>query len=337
MIEDKIEIMIPTYNRAKYLNQTLNSLLQSPFKDCKITIRDNATPDDTPKICEKYANLFGNMNIIRNKKNIGGNANIIRCYEEAEAPFVWVLADNDLLNFDGCEDFINAIESEKYDMIMCSSGNYLYSKTNNPTFNTPGLSELLREKNSKENYLENSAHDLVSIIQRYYFSVCSFIPTAIYKTSLIDFDYLLEGYNYISRSYPHFPLLVKVLNENGLTYKTKKDIVLIQENPNPLEIGALNYYSRRLECALLVEDRTFRDYATKEPKGGMIYQSFAHIITSKVENEENRRQYLFKLIFVGYELKGFFVGTFYAILFVLFFLIPKSICRYIFKKRWDIE
>lgn len=40
------------------------------------------------------------MHIIRNKKNIGGNANIIRCYEEAEAIYVWVLADNDLLNFE---------------------------------------------------------------------------------------------------------------------------------------------------------------------------------------------------------------------------------------------
>ena len=47
------------------------------------------------------------MHIIRNKKNIGGNANIIRCYEE-------VLADNDLLNFDNCDDLIDAIESEKY-------------------------------------------------------------------------------------------------------------------------------------------------------------------------------------------------------------------------------
>ena len=37
MIEDKFEIMIPTYNRASYLDYTLNKLLNSPFKDCKIT------------------------------------------------------------------------------------------------------------------------------------------------------------------------------------------------------------------------------------------------------------------------------------------------------------
>lgn len=229
MIEDKLEIMIPTYNRAQYLDQTLNSLLNSPFKNCKITIRDNASPDDTPKVCDKYSRLFGNMHIIRNKKNIGGNANIIRCYEEAEAIYVWVLADNDLLNFDNCDDLIDAIESEKYGLIMCSSGNYAYKYTDNPTFDTPGLAELIKETpNSNNNYLENSAHDLVSIIKRYYFTVGSFIPCLIYKTDIIDSDYLIEGYNYISRSYPHFPLLNKALEENVFTYKTEKDIVLMQ-------------------------------------------------------------------------------------------------------------
>ena len=48
MIEDKIEIMIPTYNRANYLNDTLNALLNSPFKNCRITVRDNASLDNTP-------------------------------------------------------------------------------------------------------------------------------------------------------------------------------------------------------------------------------------------------------------------------------------------------
>ena len=37
MIEEKIEIVIPTFNRASYLNDTLQYLLDSPFKNCKIT------------------------------------------------------------------------------------------------------------------------------------------------------------------------------------------------------------------------------------------------------------------------------------------------------------
>ena len=126
MIEDKIEILIPTYNRAQLLDNTLNSLLNSPFKDCKIIVRDDASVDETPEICEKYSKLFKNMKIIRNIKNRGLNANTLSSYAEATLPYVWILADNDFLNFDDCDDFIEAIESEKYDMILCSSSWYAY-------------------------------------------------------------------------------------------------------------------------------------------------------------------------------------------------------------------
>lgn len=337
MIEDKIEIMIPTYNRAKYLDRTLNSLLNSPFKDCKITIRDNASPDDTPKVCEKYISKFKNLRIIRNNKNIGGDANIIRSYEKAELEYVWVLADNDLLNFDNCDDFINAIESEKYGLIICSSGNFLYETTDHPTFETPGLSEYLKKNNNKENYLENTAEELVDIIKQYYFSIVSFIPSGIYKTDLIDYDYLIEGYNYISRKYPHFPLLVKALNENVLTYKTEKDIVLIQENPDEWDVGAIDFYSRRLDCALLLENKKYRDYAYRDPKGGLIYQTLAYTVVSKVKKEQNVRKHLFNLIIVIFKLKGFFKGIFYAIMLLLFSCIPRSICKYVYKKRFGDE
>ena len=334
MIEDKIEIMIPTYNRAKYLDRTLNSLLNSPFKNCKITVRDNASPDDTPLICEKYADKFENITIIRNNKNIGGDGNIIRSYETATKEYVWVLADNDLLNFDDCKDFIEAIESEKYGLIICSSGNFLFEETPHPTFETKGLSEYIKENSDKSNHLENTAEELVSIIKQYYFSVTSFIPSAIYKTELIDSDYLIKGYEYISRKYPHFPLLVKALEENVLTYKTKKDIVLIQDNPDEWDVGALEFYSKRLDVALIVKDKKFREYASRDPKGGIIYQTLAYYVVGKVKNQENLRSQMTDLIIVVYKLKGLLKGTFYAILFLLFLLIPRKICEIVYNKRF---
>lgn len=334
MIEDKIEIMIPTYNRASYLDRTLNSLLNSPFKNCKITVRDNASPDDTPTVCEKYINKLKNLNIIRNNKNIGGDGNIIRCYEEATKEYVWVLADNDLLNFDKCQDFIDAIESEKYGIIICSSGNFLYEKTPNPTFETEGLSEYLKKNNNKNNYLENTAEDLVSVIKQYYFSVTSFIPSTIYRTELIDSNYLIKGYEYISRKYPHFPLLVKALEENVLTYKTLNDIVLIQENPDEWDIDALEFYAKRLDVALIVKNKKFREFAAKDPKGGIIYQTLAYYTVGKVKKQKNLRKQMFNLISVVYKLKGFIKGTLYAILFLTFLLIPKKICEYAYNKRF---
>lgn len=333
MIEDKLEIMIPTYNRATYLDRTLNSLLNSPFKDCKITVRDNASLDDTPKVCNKYLKLFSNINVIRNKINIGGNANILRCYEESTMTYVWVLADNDLLNFDYCDDFISAIESEKYGLILCSSGNYITSNSEIPSFDSEGLSEVLKNNSNKSNYLENTAEELTLIIKKYYFTVTSFIPSTIYKTSLFDSNLFIESYNYISQTYPHFPILVKALEDNVLTYKTKNDVVLIQENPGDGEIGPLSFYSRRLECALLVKDKKFREFASNSSDGGILYNSLAHIVVGKATNEENMKRYFINLIATIFKLKGWFFGFFYFILIGFFYLIPKFICDYAYKLK----
>ena len=332
MIEDKLEIMIPTYNRAKYLDYTLNALLHSPFKDCRIIVRDNASPDNTPEICEKYSKLFKNFVIIRNKFNIGGNANILRCYEDASLDYVWVLADNDLLNFDDCEDFVEAIDSEKYGLIICCSASFAYSTTDEPSFDY-GFANLLEKESDKKNYLENTAEELVSIIKNYYFSANSFISSGIYKTSLIDSDYLIQGYDYIHYYFPHFPLFVKALNENVLTYKTKKDVVLLQENPKGSFIFGVDIHARSLNCALLLKDKKYRKYASQLHAHGLLYISLGMIITGKYLNEKNMRSHIIDLIIVIYKLKGLIFGTFYAIPILLGYLIPKKLCVWIFNNK----
>ena len=334
MIEDKIEIVIPTYNRAQFLDNTLNSLLNSPFKDCKITIRDNNSPDETPKICEKYSKLFKNMVIIRNKKNIGGSANILRSYEESTLPYVWVLADNDLLNFDDCEDFIEAIESEKYDLIICCSSWYAYNKNKNPTFKTAAnISELIKLKNNSENYLENKAQDLLYMIEGYYFTITTFIPSTVYKTSFIDPSSIKKGYECASLSLPHYAFLAKAINENSLTYKTKKDVILLQENPDDWEIGNFSYITRRLSCAYLIEEKKFVNFALQLINGGLAYNIFSHIIVAKAINEENFRTNVINLIGTMYKLKGWFIGFLYNILIIFSYIIPRQLCKYAYKKK----
>ncbi|MDR2622994.1 MAG: glycosyltransferase [Methanobrevibacter sp.] len=54
MIEKKIEIVIITYNRHRYLKNTLSQLLKSPFLKCKLTILDNCSNDDTENVCNHF-------------------------------------------------------------------------------------------------------------------------------------------------------------------------------------------------------------------------------------------------------------------------------------------
>ena len=334
MIEEKLEIVIPTYNRANFLDYTLNSLLNSPLKDCKITIRDNASPDNTPEICENYLKLFKNLHVIRNDKNIGGNANLLRSYENATYPYVWVLADNDKLNFDYCGELIDAIETEKYDLIICSSGWYVYHKNENPTFEDNGIYELIEEyRKNDENYLENNAQDLVEILKRYFFIITTFIPSSIYRTSIFDDETIMKAYDYILLSHPHYAFILKILDENALTYKTKHDLVMIQENPDDWEIQKFNWYKRYISCTTLINDKTIQKYAMQLYKQGFLYSSVTNIIIAKAHDEKFLKENIYEFIGTTLKLKGVFKGFFYSISFLLAYLIPKRICVYLFNKR----
>ena len=45
MIEEKLEIVLITYNRYKDLENTLKQFLNGPFSECMFTILDNCSND----------------------------------------------------------------------------------------------------------------------------------------------------------------------------------------------------------------------------------------------------------------------------------------------------
>lgn len=71
-----LSICIPTYNRAKYLEKSIESVIcQNEFKakQVEIVICDNASTDNTEEIVGKYADKYDNFFYYRNKKNIHGD------------------------------------------------------------------------------------------------------------------------------------------------------------------------------------------------------------------------------------------------------------------------
>lgn len=72
-VQPLVSICIPTYNRSECLIQTLNSIIDQPeFKDGRVdvVINDNASTDDTEKVCFTYAAKYKGIHYFRNAKNI---------------------------------------------------------------------------------------------------------------------------------------------------------------------------------------------------------------------------------------------------------------------------
>ena len=64
----KVDIILPNYNSAKYLSETIDSIINQTFKNWKLIIIDDNSNIETHKILENYTS-YPNINIIRLKKN----------------------------------------------------------------------------------------------------------------------------------------------------------------------------------------------------------------------------------------------------------------------------
>lgn len=93
-----LTIAIPTYNRNATLLKHLEHLLPQMTSECRLLIIDNAS--DVP-VSQTLAGLLARfpdvqVEIKRNRANIGANANILRCFELCETTWLWTLSDDDV-------------------------------------------------------------------------------------------------------------------------------------------------------------------------------------------------------------------------------------------------
>ena len=95
----KLSICIPTFNRAKYLSNCLQSIISmNKPKGLKyeVCISDNGSNDNTKEIVLKAKKkIYINYN--KNETNLGIPRNFIKVVSMAAGEFVWLIGDDDLL------------------------------------------------------------------------------------------------------------------------------------------------------------------------------------------------------------------------------------------------
>jgi glycosyltransferase involved in cell wall biosynthesis len=95
MSASKVNIAIPTYNRAHLLALTLTSVLQQDYADFEVTILDNASTDNTAKFVSSIEDL--RVKYHRNPHTIGMFRNWNRAIETNSSMYLCILGDDDLL------------------------------------------------------------------------------------------------------------------------------------------------------------------------------------------------------------------------------------------------
>lgn len=118
----KLDVYILTYNRAKYLSETIRSVLNQSYSEFTLYILDNCSTDDTPSVVTEF--IDERLHYIRHEKNIGGIGNLNYALEHCKADYCVIFHDDDLM----CEDFlmkeVEILESnEDIDIVSCNCFN----------------------------------------------------------------------------------------------------------------------------------------------------------------------------------------------------------------------
>ena len=194
MLKDKLGIVLITYNRKKYLEDTLDSIFAetSPIRDCEITILDNHSTDGTSEMIESYAKKYLNLKHIINKVNIGGNPNVAKAYTEfSTKKYIWLLCDNDKYCWDKFDEIENAINQD-YDVI----------------------------------FTQNCQENIADIYYK-----ATFAPACIYKTENITPTVIENIYDNIKFLFPHLALIAWNINKKNRIYIPQNDTIIQVINP----------------------------------------------------------------------------------------------------------
>lgn len=91
----KVTVAICTYNRAGYLRESIESVLNQTFKDIDIIIYDNASTDDTEEVVRSFTDT--RISYHRNQVNIGYNANWNQAISLCKTDYLVVFHDDDIM------------------------------------------------------------------------------------------------------------------------------------------------------------------------------------------------------------------------------------------------
>lgn len=89
----KVSIVLPTYNGAKYLRQSIDSCLNQTFKNIELIIVDDSSMDETPDIIQSYQDE--RIKYVRHKKNRGLSHALNTGFKKATGEYLtWTSDDN---------------------------------------------------------------------------------------------------------------------------------------------------------------------------------------------------------------------------------------------------
>ena len=263
----KVSIIIPAYNAEKYLEKSLDSVVNQVYRNLEIIVRDDASTDNTKNIIKEYANKDDRIIPFYQAENKGVSAARNTGLKAATGDFIMFVDSDDELTKDAIRRMIDL--ADKYDSDFVDSYHLLYYKKKNGK-----LVSFTEKKVPKKVKVMWSLKDNIKILDTY-----TYVTGKLIKKELLDgltFDESLNRYEDLVLEHQIKPRIKNyVLMNKAIYFYYQREDSLV----NTLGKKHLCY----LEAAEKVRDN-YKD-ASKEIQDTMeaiMFQNMVFTLVSKV-------------------------------------------------------
>lgn len=117
-MEPVLSVIIPVYNREKFLERCVKSVTASSLQNIEIILIDDGSADKSGALCDKLAKEDDRIFVIH-QQNVGVSAARNRGLEKAQGKYFAFVDSDDYIEPDMYEKMIAAIEEQDADMVCC--------------------------------------------------------------------------------------------------------------------------------------------------------------------------------------------------------------------------
>ena len=189
----QLSIVVPTYNRADFLDYSLEVHIPLIRKyNIQIYIFDNSSTDNTEKIVLKWMREYPYLSYHKSEINIGPDANFERALKYPVSDYIWLLSDTYQVPRNGIDYLLKTINNTEkdYDIIVFNLAEKIKISTKNYQTQNDLLTDLGTIMTCAAINVYNKKLISSANFSRYHNS--NFIQTGIIFESISDKDFLIH-------------------------------------------------------------------------------------------------------------------------------------------------
>lgn len=117
----KVSIVLPTYNGAQYIRESIDSVLRQTYENWELIIVDDCSTDNTPEIIQEYANRNSRITVIRNEVNQKLPGALNHGFRAASGDYYTWTSDDNIYDDDAIGLMTDFLEKNlEYGMVYCN-------------------------------------------------------------------------------------------------------------------------------------------------------------------------------------------------------------------------